>query len=390
MHKRSAVRRLAVLGAALVMCAGAAAQQATPAPVTPAVPPVTPGIAIQPERTPQPAPLPAEDARLAVCAAPAIPGFAAYTGPAAPMADLLAGSSAFTPAQVAGLNCLDDSAAFAPQAALWLPADAFAAGAGITPQDTPAGITGLRLSASVAEGGDVRNLEGITLAWASPAPSVHLRLCPPAAREDDAACISPHVEGQAIAAPGSGSLRIPLFWRPGEYRLEVDADGERQSLRFRVQCSSESLAETAPALCPEQPPLVVSGAVQPFEHGWMLWFADRLQILVLTDDGRARAFTDTYREGMADPADVAPPGLMTPVRGFGRVWAWLGGAQGSGLGWARALETGISIFRQPAGRSSYTTYLSLPDLPGGPLTLALSEVPGAPVGYWSILPPAAS
>jgi hypothetical protein len=110
------------------------------------------------------------------------------------------------------------------------------------------------------------------------------------------------------------------------------------------------------------PSSVVSGAAQAFERGWMLWFADRGQILVLTTTAAARMFTDTFREGMPDPADArrSPPGLLTPVRGFRRLRAGRGcRAQASGLGWARALEMGISIFRQPAGRSSCTTDLSL-------------------------------
>jgi hypothetical protein len=114
----------------------------------------------------------------------------------------------------------------------------------------------------------------------------------------------------------------------------------------------------------------------------MLWQADTLQILVLTDDGRVRVFNDTFVEGMPDPTAEAPEGLLTPIRGFGRVWDALGGAEGSGLGFATGPETGTTVLRQPIGRTSFSTAFLLSDTGSGEFAFTMSQVPGQSIGAW--------
>jgi hypothetical protein len=132
--------------------------------------------------------------------------------------------------------------------------------------------------------------------------------------------------------------------------------------------------------CPEDPARTVTAVWQPFQGGVMMWFSDTHQIYVMTNaDGRVSVFNDPYVEGMADPTAVAPEGLLTPTRGFGQIWQALGGAEGSGLGWAMTAETGFDSARQPAGRTSYTTYVQGP----GATVYAITEVPGLEGGYWT-------
>lgn len=381
------------------------AQQATPAPVTPAVPivtpaPVTPAVVVpnQPEMTPEAVALSGEDSRLAACAAPTAPGFvAAFPSPYSSLADLLIGSEAFSPAQVAALNCIDDTVNYGAVAALWLPANAFAVGGGITSEaeavDLP-DTTPLVLSSTGGE--EIQNLEGFRVSWEAAAESVTLTLCPVVDEQlVTPECITPFADGGPIEYENSGTVELGHFWQPGDYALEAaayDADGlgvDIQTLHFSVRCSQESLFPVDGAICPEAPASVVSGAYQPFEHGVMLWMADIGQILVLTSDGRARFYTDTFQEGMPDPEVTAPDRLLTPARGFGRLWEFLGGAEESGLGWATQLETGISVFRQPSGRYSFTTYYALPDLPDREFSFAVTQIPGQPDAYWVPNPAAA-
>ncbi len=396
------MRYLAMIGSVLfgffMAVGGITAQQATPAPVTPAVPvvtpaPVTPAIAApdQPEMTPEVVALSPEDSRLAVCAAPTAPGFApVFPSPYSTLVDLLIGSDAFSPAQIAGLNCIDNTMNFGAVAALWLPSDAFAAGGGIVSAAgdvTLAGAETLTLSSDSGE--MVQNQEGLTIRWEAAAESVTLSLCPTSDGQIvTAECITPFADGRPIRYENTGTAELDHFWMQGNYALEAtayDMDGQSvglQTLYFSVRCSQESLFPIDGAICPEEPARVVSGAYQAFEHGAMLWMADVGQMLVLTDDGLARFYTDTFQEGMGDPEAVAPEGLLTPVRGFGRVWEFLGGAEASGLGWAVQLETGISVFRQPAGRYSFTTYYALPDLPERGFSFAVTQIPGMADAYW--------
>ncbi|MDX2163537.1 MAG: hypothetical protein SF162_19640 [bacterium] len=162
-----------------------------------------------------------------------------------------------------------------------------------------------------------------------------------------------------------------VIWLPGAALDAAPADAP--------PCAYDWIDGIENPLCPPAPPAATYGAVQPFEAGSLVWFADTGLIYALFDDGRGAIFRDTFREGDPDPTAAAPDGLFTPVRGFGAVWIALGGAAGP-LGWALMPETGAEIQRQGAGRLSYTTYTRINER-----VIALSEFPGLETVYWADL-----
>ena len=85
----------------------------------------------------------------------------------------------------------------------------------------------------------------------------------------------------------------------------------------------------------------VETAVARFERGHMVWRQDRSLIYVLYDEGQWTGYPDTFSPG--DPEKLGltpPPGLLEPIRGFGKVWRMqLGVAQR--LGWQVAPEQGV-------------------------------------------------
>jgi hypothetical protein len=351
---------------------------AAPQPVTPAPLFSTPAATVVPSTG---------DSRLASCAAPTLPNFVPYTvrlGDAS-LADLLMGSSTVTPAQLAALNCLDD-AQFPPVGAtLWLPADAFVvAGAAASANEAIAetASTAPQITSFAADAESVLNDQGLTLSWQAQGQTAYLYLCP---TPPEAGCSRPRTAGPL---PLMGSMTIGSFWRanPVRFRLEVVGGDSAnrpitQDVTVEVTCAQQWLggAGTSPT-CPEDPARTVTAVWQPFQGGVMMWFSDTRQIYVMTNaDGRVSVYTDPYVEGMADPTAAAPEGLFTPVRGFGQIWQALGGAESSGLGWAMAAEIGFDSARQPAGRTSYTTYVQGP----GATVYAITEVPSMDGGYWT-------
>jgi hypothetical protein len=92
-------------------------------------------------------------------------------------------------------------------------------------------------------------------------------------------------------------------------------------------------------------------AFQPFERGAMFWRADLTTIDVLQEDGRWWRYDDTWDESQPvdDPSLAAPPGLLQPVRGFGKVWREGLGGPGAEIGWAAAPEQGFEMLSQPFG-----------------------------------------
>lgn len=93
-------------------------------------------------------------------------------------------------------------------------------------------------------------------------------------------------------------------------------------------------------------PTQLSGAVQTFERGTMLWLGESSGgvIYVLYDDGRLARYNDTFNES-ADPerGNLSPPsGLQEPIRGFGKLWRDNPDIQNA-LGWAVADETPYSV-----------------------------------------------
>jgi hypothetical protein len=349
-----------------------AAQSATP---TGGITPVTPAVPFSQTPTPQVITLPSNDARAAVCTAPVLDGFRPYLVRAGDSLDaLLAGSRAITPAQAAALNCLDATDALPVGAVLFLPEDALAVRRLPAPVVAPAAEPAIESFTASAD--DILNDGPVELAWDATGERVYLYACP---ADPDAACDRP-----ALATPtaGQGSLELGGFLRAGDvrFRLEAVAGGESitEDVTVTVTCAQPWLGDVgASPACPEEPALTVFAVFQPFERGALLWFGDTRQIYVLTDDGRLRVYQDSFVEGMPDPAGVAPDGLLTPVRGFGRLWETLGGETGP-LGWATAPEAGFDAARQAAGRTSYTTYVQGTD----GRVYAFTEIPGVAVGYW--------
>ncbi|MFW5749092.1 MAG: hypothetical protein ACOCYT_05710 [Chloroflexota bacterium] len=97
--------------------------------------------------------------------------------------------------------------------------------------------------------------------------------------------------------------------------------------------------------CPVGAPPTITNrgaAFQSFERGTMIWLNDPTPaIYVLFNDGRFQRYQDTYNPSV-DPdsgGETPPPGLLEPVRGFGKVWRTIPGVRDS-LGWALQPETG--------------------------------------------------
>jgi hypothetical protein len=134
--------------------------------------------------------------------------------------------------------------------------------------------------------------------------------------------------------------------------------------------------------CPVGAPPVsslVQGAWQTFERGSMIYLQGTPgSIYVLTSDARFRRFDDTFVSGV-DPesgGETPPPGLLEPIRGFGKVWRSNLDVRAQ-LGWATQTESGDTVTVQlfERGRALY--------LPGRGQTFVLSDdgtLPGG--GTW--------
>jgi hypothetical protein len=164
-----------------------------------------------------------------------------------------------------------------------------------------------------------------------------------------------------------------------------------------------TLATLPPAICTTQPPGAIAGmlsadpafaplmgcptgtttqitaAYQPFERGAMIYVQGTPGLIyVLTNDGRLRRFNDNWISGV-DPDSgglTPPPGLIEPIRGFGKVWRENIDLQ-IALGWATAGESGMTATMQlfDRGRALY--------LPAPSLTYLLAEdVPFTGGGSW--------
>ncbi|MGQ9889959.1 MAG: hypothetical protein ACUVSX_15955 [Aggregatilineales bacterium] len=129
------------------------------------------------------------------------------------------------------------------------------------------------------------------------------------------------------------------------------------------------------------PPAAISSAsaYQPFERGAMVWLSG--PIYALFSGGRFQRYDDTFAPGV-DPdsgGEVAPPGLVEPVRGFGKVWRSAPGVR-AGLGWGLTSESGAQATLQRFERG-WLVYL-----PQRGDILALLEDPGGQAGTWRALP----
>ncbi|MBL8147906.1 MAG: hypothetical protein JNL34_16125 [Anaerolineae bacterium] len=370
------MRRILPLATLLLLFPALALFAQTPT-GTPGILPVTPAVPFAQPATPQVITLPSNDARAGVCTAPVLDGFVPYMVRAGDSLDaLLAGTRAVTPAQAAALNCLDATDVLPAGSVIFLPEDAIAVRGLPLPEDSAGGP---RIRSFTASDDAILNDGTLTLDWRSGGGEIYLYPCP---ADESAPCSRPALAQRTAA---EGSLSVTGFHRsgPARFRLEVVTDGENvtDDVTVNVTCAQPWLGEQgALPACPEEPALTVFAVYQPFEHGALIWFGDTRQIYVLTDDSRLRVYQDSFVEGMADPADAAPEGLLTPVRGFGRLWAALGGPD-SPLGWALAAETGFDSARQAGGRTSYTTYVQ----GTGGRVYAFTEIPGFDTGYWSLV-----
>lgn len=73
--------------------------------------------------------------------------------------------------------------------------------------------------------------------------------------------------------------------------------------------------------CPITPGATpINTAYAPFEGGQMLWRGDKDTIYVLTRDGRWTSYSNEWRAGDPEFSCGETDPLVTPVRGFGRVW----------------------------------------------------------------------
>ncbi len=341
--------------------------------VTPEVPFSTPAPLVR--VTPDP-----NDARAAACSAFTAPGYVAYVvRPGDTLAALIAADASVTVTQLAALNCLDDPNALPVGAVIWLPAlpavEALPAEATAEAADEAAATPEPAIIQSFNGDADaILNTETVTLSWLAEGDAAYLYPC------FVEACARPY---SAQPLPLEGALSLKGFHSAGRYtyRLEVEGAGGpmTRDVQLDVTCAQDWLGGIgASPRCPDAPAINVYAVWQPFEHGVMLWFSDTSQIFVMTDDGALNVYEDQYVEGQPDPAETAPSGLLTPVRGFGQIWLALGGAEGA-LGWATTSEIGYDGARQAAGRTSYTTYVQGP----GSTVYAVTQLPGAESGWWA-------
>jgi hypothetical protein len=112
-------------------------------------------------------------------------------------------------------------------------------------------------------------------------------------------------------------------------------------------------------------------ATQRFERGAMLWLprgdGSPGQIFVIVDDpaqGRYwEIYIDSYVEGESESGEQPPPGLFTPVRGFGKLWRTAPQVR-EALGWAVEPErgdTGSALQFSTRGGLSWMLYRSAAD-----------------------------
>jgi photosystem II stability/assembly factor-like uncharacterized protein/DNA-binding beta-propeller fold protein YncE len=118
--------------------------------------------------------------------------------------------------------------------------------------------------------------------------------------------------------------------------------------------------------CPSSSAVSTFVARQSFQRGQMFWREDDKSIYALLEGGTWRAYKDTYAgEPEAGGYDPPSPGLVTPARGFGKVWReQLGGATAA-IGWGTGPEQGFQglilacesgLILQDEGGHSYLLY----------------------------------
>ncbi|MBL8145555.1 MAG: hypothetical protein JNL34_04145 [Anaerolineae bacterium] len=131
--------------------------------------------------------------------------------------------------------------------------------------------------------------------------------------------------------------------------------------------------------CAMAAPYIAAGAVQSFERGMLIYRAAQTPgaagtIEAISMDGRFSRYADSWVSGV-DPDSgglTPPPGLIEPIRGFGKVWRSDSALQAR-LGWALAGEEGVTLTVLPFERgvaiyvpSQYQIYVLADDGAGAP------------------------
>lgn len=127
----------------------------------------------------------------------------------------------------------------------------------------------------------------------------------------------------------------------------------------------------------------ISSATQNYERGVMVWTQGAPPgIYALFSGGRFQRYDDTFNADM-DPfsgGETAPPGLIEPVRGFGKVWRAFPDARG-GLGWARDNEQGGTSAAQAFERGQM---IALPQR--GEILILVYDAGNPASGTWRTVP----
>jgi hypothetical protein len=134
--------------------------------------------------------------------------------------------------------------------------------------------------------------------------------------------------------------------------------------------------------CPVGTATSVSSASQLYERGGMFWLQGPPPVIyALLGSRRFQRYDDTYNAS-TDPfsgGEAPPPGLLEPVRGFGKVWRSNPDVR-NGLGWATNDEVGgtASIQLFDRGQMLY--------LPQRGEIIIMTFDPGNVTGTWRAVP----
>lgn len=127
--------------------------------------------------------------------------------------------------------------------------------------------------------------------------------------------------------------------------------------------------------CPQGAVMTANSALQQFEYGTMIWVSG--PIYGLYNDGRYQRFDDTFVAGV-DPESSflsPPPGLLEPIRGFGKIWRNYPDVRAS-IGWGTAPEVGGQVTSQRFDRGWMLDLTQRGDV------LILIEDPTGITGTW--------
>lgn len=168
--------------------------------------------------------------------------------------------------------------------------------------------------------------------------------------------------GPFLSVSPSGNVAVTIeederYWH--EFKLVVAneaGDTVKQKVSVQIRCPYAYFFSSAPTegwgRCPARPAALTLAAEQLFEGGRVVWLQEIAKestrsglasegplIFVFYEDGRWLRFEDTWTaaEPEQDPDLVPSPGMVQPVRGFGKVWRNNPQVR-EALGWALAPE----------------------------------------------------